>query len=130
VPKEEALLEQHEIQWRLFRDSLKSKGLSMKPADDGKGSLTMIPNSDTVAIVKFKIGLVPFEHISPSFAFAKVDLWAEKLDLESGKMVLVAFNCVDSSGVVQDLIVESALLIGNELPANASHGKRGGEVSQ
>jgi hypothetical protein len=62
--------------------------------------------------------------------FRKKYLWTEKSDLESGKLIPVAIERGDASGVVQDLVAKLSLLMSYELSGDSIHSERGLEISQ
>jgi hypothetical protein len=92
VPKKQPLLEQSEIGGGLFSDTLEGKSLSssqgiMKTTNDGERGLLMVSDRDVITVIKFKVGLVPFEYVLPSFSFGKKDLWAKKANFKIRKVI-------------------------------------------
>jgi hypothetical protein len=96
----------------------------MKPADDGKGGLTVIPDGNPVAVWELKVGSIPFEDIPTAFLFAEQDLRAEEADLEVGKVVPFALKSGNAARVIQDLIAKTPFLKGDELSSDPIHGER------
>jgi hypothetical protein len=62
--------------------------------------------------------------------FAKHNLRAEEADLEIREMVSFTFEDGDAASVIQNLISETAFLVGNKLAGDAVHGKRHGEIKE
>jgi hypothetical protein len=87
VPPEEVLLQRGEVRGGGLGDTFQSKGLGscknvMKPSDHWQRRLSMVSDSDVLAIFQGKKGLVPFKDILSALVLLEKDLWAQEPNLE------------------------------------------------
>jgi hypothetical protein len=132
MPSEQVLLEGRQIGRSGLSDAFKGKSLCslsdvMEGSHNRKGGLTMIVNGDSFTVGKVKIGTVPFEGIAPGLVLTEENLRTEESDFKVREEIPVAFNDRNTTGVVQDFVAKTTLLVGNELPGDPIHGKRNWE---
>jgi hypothetical protein len=79
---------------------------------------------------QLEVGPVPFEDILAAMMLAKKDLRTEESNLKVWKVVSFAFQGRDGTFIIEDLVVETTLLMRDKLTGDAIHGERHGEVNE
>ena len=90
----------------------------------------MLVNSNRVAIVKFKNGLVPFQGVAACFVFLEECLGAEELNLQVWEIVAFTLKHGDAALTVDNLVSNGSLLFGKQLAGYSFHGQGDGEIFQ
>jgi hypothetical protein len=135
VPREEALLQGSEVGGNRLGDAVEGKGLGsskdvMEPADHRERSLAVVGDGDLITTGQLEVGPVPFEDILAAMMLAKKDLRTEESNLKVWKVVSFAFQGRDGTFIIEDLVVETTLLMRDKLTGDAIHGERHGEVNE
>jgi hypothetical protein len=109
VPSEKSLLERGQVRGRGLSDTLEGEGLGgrkdvVEPANHRQRGLSMISNSDAIAVGMIKVRAVPFKDVLPSLVLAKENLRTEESNLESRKVVSLAFKNGNVAKVIENLV--------------------------
>jgi hypothetical protein len=136
VPTKEMLLQGRQIRnGRLLNDAFKGQGLSsrqdtVKPPNDGKRGLAMIPNGNVIPVQHLKVGSVPFEGVFAALLLLKKDLRAEEANLQIREMVPLTLKDGDGASIIENFIAKTSLLTSDERTGDSIHGKRDWKINQ
>ena len=86
----------------------------------------MLVNSNRVAIVKFKNGLVPFQGVAACFVFLEECLGAEESNIQVWEIVVFILKQGDAALIVNNLVSNGSFFLASNCPAISSMAKRMG----
>ena len=101
----------------------------MKLTDDRKGDLAVILDGNPIADDQIQIRVVPLKDILSTLVLENNNFRDEDFYLDPRKVVYFKLKNSDVSIVVENLVSESALFIGNDLSRYPIYGERNQEIN-